>query len=172
MSRRVLAVSGVAAVAAAAVAVPAGAAGGGGKATLKAVNSQKVVINKMAADTSHFAPGTLTVRSGQTLTIRDKRVPHTFSLVRKSQLPKNARQVNNCLQGICGQFAQAHGADPNSNAPPSKLLVDVGSKGFDQPGDSVFFQGNQKVKITAKKGTVLHFMCVIHPWMQGKLVVK
>jgi hypothetical protein len=27
------------------------------------------------------------------------------------------------------------------------------------------------LKVTAKKGTTLHFMCLIHPWMQAKVVV-
>ncbi len=27
------------------------------------------------------------------------------------------------------------------------------------------------LKVTAPKGTTLYFMCLIHPWMQAKLVV-
>jgi hypothetical protein len=40
-------------------------------------------------------------------------------------------------------------------------------------GDSIILLPNQSftVQITAKAGTVLHFMCAIHPWMQGELIV-
>jgi len=40
-------------------------------------------------------------------------------------------------------------------------------------GDSVvLFPGESfMVQVTAPAGTVLHFMCVIHPWMQGEIVV-
>jgi hypothetical protein len=27
------------------------------------------------------------------------------------------------------------------------------------------------VKVTAKKGTKLYFLCAIHPWMQAKIIV-
>jgi len=26
--------------------------------------------------------------------------------------------------------------------------------------------------VTAKPGTTLYFLCAVHPWMQGKIVVK
>jgi hypothetical protein len=40
-------------------------------------------------------------------------------------------------------------------------------------GDSIILFPGQSftVQITASAGTVLHFMCVIHPWMQGTIVV-
>jgi hypothetical protein len=40
-------------------------------------------------------------------------------------------------------------------------------------GDSiVLFPGESfTVQVTAAAGTVLHFLCVIHPWMQGEIVV-
>ena len=28
------------------------------------------------------------------------------------------------------------------------------------------------IKVTAKPGTTLYFLCAVHPWMQGKIVVK
>jgi plastocyanin len=28
------------------------------------------------------------------------------------------------------------------------------------------------VKVTAKPGTTLYFLCAVHPWMQGKIVVE
>jgi hypothetical protein len=41
-------------------------------------------------------------------------------------------------------------------------------------GDSLLIDAEQPVtraRVTAAPGTTLHFICVIHPWMQGKLRV-
>jgi len=45
----------------------------------------------------------------------------------------------------------------------------------DRPGDSAFIAPVQQAKVTltvtAKPGTTLSFMCVVHPWMQAKIIV-
>ena len=48
---------------------------------------------------------------------------------------------------------------------------------MDQPGDSGVIGPGKKgefidLKVTAKKGTELYFMCLIHPWMQAKVKVE
>jgi hypothetical protein len=46
--------------------------------------------------------------------------------------------------------------------------------GLDQPGDSLLIDAEHPVtraRVTAAPGTTLRFICVIHPWMQGKLKV-
>lgn len=150
------------------------AASGGKTATLKAVASGKVVINKYEQDSSHWSPGTVTIKSGGTLTIANVGgAPHTFSIVKKSQLPKTIRQVNECA--ICQKLGEEHGAPQDGNGPPTKPVLDVGAPGIDQVGDSVVIAPNAKttkLKVSAKKGTTLYFLCAIHPWMQGKLQVK
>jgi plastocyanin len=161
-------------------AVPAGAAHTAAvskKAKLTISGVTKVNIGKSITDTLHFGPQAVQIKSGGTLTIVNTtdpaaKGPHSFSIVKKSQLPRTASQVENCA--VCGQIAQAHGADPNSPAPPTKLVVDVGAPGFDQPGDSIFIgaKGSTPVKITARKGTVLYYMCAVHAWMQGKVIVR
>jgi hypothetical protein len=35
----------------------------------------------------------------------------------------------------------------------------------------VFPEQSITMQVTAPAGTVLHFMCVIHPWMQGEIIV-
>jgi hypothetical protein len=59
--------------------------------------------------------------------------------------------------------------------------VNVGKPGFDSPGDSVAIieakgapAGHKSVTVpvSAAPGTTLYFMCGLHPWMQGKIVVK
>jgi hypothetical protein len=49
-----------------------------------------------------------------------------------------------------------------------------GAAGFDQPGDSILLMDRkpQKIKITAKKGSTLYFICGLHPWMQGTIKVR
>ena len=71
--------------------------------------------------------------------------------------------------------------DPNSDAPPKPQFLEDGvgqdtPANFDKPGDSVFPGPGEKgesidLKVTAKKGTKLYFMCAIHPWMQAKVIV-
>ena len=173
MNRRTpLAVLGAGAVAAAALAVPATAQSPSPKLTIRGGVIVKPGVSIM--DNQRYT-GTRTVESGATLTISNRATtkdPHSFSLVKATDVPKTAGKVNGCFEGgICGKLAQAHEA--TDDGPPKKPLVDVGSEGFDQAGDSVFFQGkSQKVKITAKSGTSLSYICAIHPWMQGKLKVN
>lgn len=174
-------------VAAAAAGVGSAAAAGGASKSAKLFVRGSVTykVGQYAQDSVRYAPQTLTIRSGGTLTIINKdpseRDPHTFSVVKKSQLPHTNKQITACQNtaaGICGQIALAHGVNPNGpppNGPPPKPLVDVGTPGISQPGDSDarLFPGFKSVteQITAKPGTTLYYFCVIHPWMQGKIKV-
>jgi hypothetical protein len=54
-------------------------------------------------------------------------------------------------------------------------VVNVGKPGLNQPGDSILITAEDpviKARVTAQAGTTLRFICAIHPWMQGKLIVK
>lgn len=161
----------------------AGSKGAGGSkgapgnkhAKLLIKGGSSVKINKYSKDSVHWTPGNVTVPSGATLTIANMSPdpdPHTFSIVNKSQLPRTLQQAENCK--VCEQIAQAHGVNPReeSHGPPPIPTVEPGKNGFDEAGDSQFIGPHQtvKVKITAKPGTKLYFMCAVHPWMQG--VVK
>src|SRR5690242_727801 len=141
----------------------------GGKST------SKFKINRFGLFTAklRFSPGTVLIRSGGTLTLRnkDRQEPHTFSIVAKKDLPRTNRQLNNCGApgAICDKLNTAHEIGPDGN--PQKPVVDVGAPGVDQAGDSFVLapKSSQKVTLSAKKGTTLYFMCGIHPWMQGVL---
>jgi plastocyanin len=166
----------VLAVAGVAVGSAVAASGGAPKVDkIKIVGGAKVKPGFYIQDKLRFTPNKSTVKSGGTISIAVAKSgasegPHTFSLVKKSELPQTAKQINNCK--VCGQIAQEHGADPNSEAPPTTPLVD-GGDGFNKPHDSVFIGGkSMKLKVTAKKGKTLYYMCAIHPWMQGSVVVK
>ncbi|MDX6392293.1 MAG: hypothetical protein QOD66_4222 [Solirubrobacteraceae bacterium] len=163
-----------------AVAVAAGSAPK--HTTINAVTSFKVKINRYIQDGVRWQKDVYDVKSGGTITVvnlASSDGPHTFSVVKKSDLPRTAKQINNCK--ICHTIAAEHGADPNSPAPPKFFFVEngVGSltpPNVDRPGDSAFVAPTQKAKVTlhvtAKAGTTLYFMCAVHPWMQAKLIVQ
>ena len=152
-----------------------------GHATINAVTSVKVKINRYIQDGTRWQNDVYTVRSGGSISIVNLAAsdgPHTFSVVKKSELPKTVAQVNNCK--VCLTIAKEHGANPNSETAPKFPFVENGTgsaqpANVDQVGDSAFIPPKQgakvTLKVTAKPGTTLYFMCAIHPWMQAKLVV-
>lgn len=184
-TRKIL-IAGAATVLAIVAAIPAIAAPGhkgpGGnkakgpsKATLVIKGGSSFKINKYVKDSVHWTPGTVTIASGGSLTISNQSTdpdPHTFSIVKPSQLPKTDAQIENCE--VCGQIAKAHGVNPSEppSGPPPVPTVDTGKDGFNEPGDSQAIGPHQTLTltITAKPGSKLSFMCAVHPWMQG--VVK
>ena len=182
LGRRKLVVVPVAVVAVAAAAVGSAVAATSSAPKvdhIKVVSSLKVKPGFYIQDGLRFTPYKSSVKSGGTITVVGAKGafnegPHSFSLVRKSDLPKTARQINNCK--VCGKLAQEHGIDPNDpNSQPTNPFVD-GGDGFNKPGDSALFDGQNvkslKLKVTAKKGTTLYYMCGFHPWMQGSVTVK
>ena len=54
--------------------------------------------------------------------------------------------------------------DIDFTAKPGEMVALVGLTG--KKGEHV------DLKVTAKKGKELYFMCILHPWMQGKILVK
>jgi hypothetical protein len=183
LGRRKLFVVPVTALAVAGVAVGSAVAASGGKAPkvdkLKIVGGAKVKPGFYIQDQLRYTPYKSTVKSGGTISVKGGFAafgegPHTFSLVKKSEQPKTAKQVNNCK--VCGKIAQEHGVNPNDpNAQPTNPFVD-GGDGFNKPGDSAVIDGQNvktlKLHVTAKKGTTLYFMCAIHPWMQGQIKIR
>ena len=180
-ARRVLAAG---AVGAALLALTGPAIGAGGKGPTKA----KVAIKGKDSFTPNaylkfgefFAPGTVTIRSGGTVTLTNGTDgPHTLSIVTKSQRPRTLEQVENCA--VCGAILASHGINPEgpqTHGPPPHPIVDIGGAGFNAPGDSTVIGpkgrpgGRVTFKVTAPPGTTLNFICAIHPWMQGRFLVK
>jgi hypothetical protein len=157
----------------------AGRSAGTAVTTIKAVTSPpKVVVNRYIQDGLRWDKDTYKVKSGGTLHILNDAAgegPHTFTVVAEKDEPKSGPQVLNCK--ICLTLAKAHGANPNSDAPPKFPFLEngVGQKtppSIDRPGDSGVTGPGKKgesidLKVTAKPGTKLYFMCLIHPWMQA-----
>jgi hypothetical protein len=158
------------------------------RATIKV--SQKLVLkpNRYIQDGLRWNKDVYHVRSGGTIHVVNTAAsegPHTFTVVRKKDLPRTAAQAFNCA--ICNKLIAAHGADPNTQGPPKFQYLENSGSGtvgvgqntppnVDRPGDSGVTGSGVKgehidLTVTAKKGTTLYFMCLIHPWMQAKLIV-
>lgn len=151
--------------------------------TVTAVNKFSAEINKSFNVEFRFSPGTLHIQHGATLTFRQGPPqpsfafpegvdPHTLSIVDRADLPQTLRELFLCE--ICQPFQAAH--DPNGDGePPFNFVVNKGTPGLNQPGDSLLITADHPVtraRVTAPAGTTLHYLCTIHSWMQGKLVVE
>ena len=151
--------------------------------TIKAVTvPPKVVVNRYIQDGMRWNKDVYTVPSGGTIHIVNVAAdegPHTFTVVQRKDAPKTGLQMLNCK--ICEALGKAHGADPNSNAPPKFQYLENGvgqttPPQVDKPGDSGVTGKGKKgesinLTVTAPAGTKLYFMCLIHPWMQAELDV-
>jgi hypothetical protein len=164
------------------VAVAANSAAAPSKVTIKQKGGFEMKPNQYLKNLLRWDKNAYLVKSGGTLhvvtTIADEG-PHTFTVVKKADLPQNAKEMNNCK--ICGQLGQAHGFDPNTNGPPKFNYLENGvgqntPPNVNKPGDSGLTGPGKKgesidLKVSAKKGTTLYFLCLLHPWMQAKVVV-
>ena len=150
--------------------------------TIKAIPGPGgVKVNRFIKDTVRWNKDVYTVKSGALIRIVNDAAgegPHTFTVVKRP--PRTAAAIQNCK--ICLVLAKAHGASPGSGVPPKFQyldggvgtnsppnvdgLYDSGVTGPGKPGESI------TLRVTAKPGTVLQFMCLVHPWMQAKLIVK
>jgi plastocyanin len=145
------------------------------KATVQMKGKLVIKRNKYFKDGAGFYPGSVTIRSGGSLTLRNRQeAPHTFSIVKSSDVPRSTGKILNCGSPgtICDTIFTSHAPDPEGN--PTLPVVNVGATGLDQPGDTLLVnpKQTQKVTVSAAKGTTLNFLCAIHPWMQGKLKVR
>jgi plastocyanin len=157
-------------------------------ATVKVTDHEEFVVNRYAKDAMRFAPGTVSLKSGCDLTFEfatpDQDVPHSLSLVKRSELPATNAQMESCK--VCKDIKAKHVADPTVPAGPKNpiqhWIVNVGKPGLDVPGDSIsIFEAKSKgappghqrviIPVSAPAGTTLYFMCGLHAWMQGKIVV-
>jgi hypothetical protein len=103
--------------------------------------------------------------------------PHTFSMVQQQFIPKNNKQVKACNHKghICRAIGKWHKQG-------KVRLSQAGRQGWDvegsltQKGDS-WFTGNKlgahfRQRVAGDAPHVLTFMCAIHPFMHGSIVVK
>lgn len=177
------AVSAAVALVVAGAALAAGQRSAAGVTTIKAVQGPpKFQINRFVEDTLRWDKDRYTVKSGGTLHIVNLAAgegPHTFTVLAAKDEPRTLAALFQCK--ICEKLAKAHGANPNSNAPPKYPFLENGvgqqkAPLVDRPGDSGITGKGKKgesidLKVTAPAGTKLHFICLIHPWMQAEVDV-
>jgi plastocyanin len=160
-----------------------GATHANGVAILAKDTGIKIVPNKYIQDNMFFSPGTVTVKSGDSITFKygdtKSMEPHTLTIVNKADLPTNGEEAENCK--VCQKLATPHlknpKAPPEQNNPIVHWTLNKGQPGLDTVGDSVAIQqpGPHKsitIDVSAPAGTTLYYLCAVHPWMQGKIVVK
>jgi plastocyanin len=97
------------------------------------------------------------VQSGEALTVINQTNDfHSFTVVNRSDQPKD---VNGAL--VC--FTTG----PCSNPPaPTATIGKVGDGTYAVPN------GTFTIPVVAPTGSVLYFMCLFHPEMQGKIIVQ
>ena len=141
-----------------------------------------MVVNRYIQDNLRWDKDLYKVPSGGTIHVVNLAAdegPHTFTIVAKKDAPRTGLQAANCR--ICLQLAKAHGADPNSDAPPKFPFLENGvgqqtPPDVDRPGDSGVTGKGKKgefinLTVTAPAGTKLWMMCLIHPWVQAEIDV-
>jgi plastocyanin len=156
--------------------------------TVKVKDHAKYVVNQYFLDAMRFVPGTVTIKAGCDLTFEfaapDDNDPHSLSLIKESDVPRTTEQMEKCK--VCKRIRADHVGDPTEPAGPHNpivhWIVNVGKPGLDAPGDSLsIFESKSKgappghasvtVPVSAPAGTTLYYICGMHPWMQGKIVV-
>ena len=148
---------------------PLGPVGGGG--AIQTRGAERIEPNELIYSTFHFSPEKAVVDAGQQLrfTHNDQgQDPHTATIVRHEDLPTDfAETLFGCR--VCNQALRAH----FEGGLTRKVDVD-GDGGLSAPGDSLWFVPGQDIsrQVTAPSGTKLFYLCAIHPWMQGKIVVN
>ena len=140
-----------------------------GQNEIRTTGDEKVVPNAMVQATIRFTPGMIKVANGEVVTWTyddSSGAPHTATVV--EEFPgATLGEIFGCGNPgePCAEALDAHGA--------LGPVVAVGAQGFNQPGDSLLFFPDTSISatVTAPAGTTLQFLCAIHPWMQGKIVV-
>lgn len=152
------------------------------RVTVKSVSSFRFKINRYVQDGLRWHRDVYVVRSGGTVNVVNadgQSGPHTLSVLAKRDLPRTLRTLFNCR--ACNELTRAHGANPDSEDPPRFAFLENGvgqdtPPNLDRPGDSGLIGPRRgdaiSFDVTARAGTTLYFICLIHPWMQAKLQVQ
>lgn len=137
---------------------------------IRAIGDENFEANALIYSTFRFDPERAFPHQGDRVRLVDRDVvegaPHTLTVVRKSQLPQTPQDVF----GGCAACDRA--LDAHFSSDPPNLRVGTGD-GLNEPGDSLLIFEGQGIgaNVTAAPGSVLYYLCSIHPWMQGRLVV-
>jgi plastocyanin len=152
--------------------------------------TERFVPNALINADFRFSPGPLSVKSGDMVTwqnIITSPDPHTISIVPANLVPSSVGEVFMCgAPGTaCAPILQCHfpQGPGQPGGPPPAIVPTCGNASSGElkavgdsflippPGIGPASAQTVMAKITAAPGTVLHYMCVIHPWMQGEIDV-
>jgi hypothetical protein len=139
---------------------------------VRVLGTEDFEANSLIFSTFRFSPERFFPHSGERMRwINDAKVqaPHTITIVRKRDLPTSFDGLFACEP--CNAALEAHFAGPE---PVLRVEDDANAElGLDEPGDSLFLAPGGAIgsAITAAPGSTLNYLCAIHPWMQGRLVV-
>ena len=147
---------------------------GTGAKTVRIVTNFAFIPGGTLVENFFYDPSTVSAMRGQRVFWTNNNeygVPHTVTIVRAADVPKTLDQAIACFNpgGVCDAALTAH--FPNGQLQPR---VNVGRPWFDQPGDSLWYNPGDRrgANITAPSGTTLNYICALHPWMQGKIIVQ
>jgi plastocyanin len=149
---------------------------GGSARTVRTAGGESFVPNGRISANLRFIPGDVQIRSGGTLTFETgdaTQEPHTLSIVDASDVPSSIDDVFSCGEPgtVCDAIFTLGGPD----FPPQRVIEAPGSMpGLDARLDTLVVLPGESVsaKVTAPSGTTLYFICAIHAWMQGRIVVE
>ena len=135
--------------------------------------------NKMDINDLRWAPGTITVRSGERLKLVDgdkSGDPHVLVIAKTRDIPQS-NNVNPQTNPVLRMIAPALLVDPTNPQQGFKAFkTNAGRDGLNQEGDALVVVPGSPHKtatwfVSAKAGTTLHYFCAVHYWMQGVIKV-
>jgi plastocyanin len=171
----------IAAAAALVAALVAGPALAQGTKTVQIRGGDTLNPGQFIKNNFHFQPKNISVTSGSVVrwvdNDKDADDPHTVTIADQADLPQTIEEGDACFEpgGLCIHTLEAH--DPGlDELPPFNFVVNAGGPGLDARGDSLLFGGpfaqSVEAQVTAPAGSTLYYLCVIHPWMQGRINVR
>ena len=159
--------------------------------TVTLMGTEHFVPNALINANFRFSPGPLSVKSGDVVTwqnIITAPDPHTISIVPAALVPASVADVfmcgapgTACAAIFACHFPQGLGSP---GQPPPVIVPTCGNATNGQlaavgdsflippPGVGPVSLQTVRAKITAPSGSVLHYICAIHPWMQGEIDVS
>jgi hypothetical protein len=149
--------------------------------------------NTWVTSTYRFGTGPVFVTPGETVKLVDNTVDaHTLTLVTSSVEPHNGSAVDQCIdeEDVCGPSGAALSPGTSNyvvggsisgsgylcttsaaactlSTPFSSTTTPNGDEVLITPGTTLYLS----IAPTASPGTIIRFMCIFHPWMQGEFIV-
>lgn len=144
--------------------------------TVRTLGGLSYKTNSRIQANLRFLPGDIKIRSGGTLTLKhqdDTEDPHTLSIVNADEVPASLDETFGCggPGTVCDAVFQMLPAD----APPAPFTEGSGTApGIDGHLDTLWINPGDSVSevVSAPTGTTLYYICAIHAWMQGRIIVQ